>query len=144
MIRRLDKTKLDHVMKIWLEANISAHDFILEDYWKDNYNIVKEALPEATVLIYEDQEGIKGFIGIVEESYIAGLFVSDQYKNEGIGSKLVEKCKEDYSMLALDVYAKNVKAIRFYEKHGFRIINKKENADTKENEYSMVWNKLQM
>lgn len=34
MIKELDKSKIDIIMKIWLEENIIAHDFIIEDYWK--------------------------------------------------------------------------------------------------------------
>ena len=59
------------IMKIWLESNISAHDFILEDYFKSNYDFVKNVLPDATVLVYEEDDEIKGFVGIIEESYIA-------------------------------------------------------------------------
>ncbi|WFA07827.1 N-acetyltransferase [Tissierella sp. Yu-01] len=139
MIKELDISKIDKVMKIWLEANISVHDFIIEDYWKANIDYVKKALPEATVFVYEDNNEIKGFIGIIEKIYIAGLFVSNQYQNEGIGSKLLEKCKENYPILRLDVYAKNLKAINFYKKHGFKIEKEKVNDDTKEVEYSMVW-----
>lgn len=139
MIKELDKSKIDSIMKIWLEANISAHDFISEDYWKSNYEYVKSALPDATVLVYEDDKEIKGFIGIIEESYIAGLFVSNKYQNEGIGSKLLERCKQEYSTLSLDVYAKNIRALNFYKNHGFKIKEEKENAETKEIEYSMTW-----
>ena len=32
MIRNLDISKMDDIMKIWLETNITAHDFISEDY----------------------------------------------------------------------------------------------------------------
>jgi ribosomal protein S18 acetylase RimI-like enzyme len=139
MIKELNTSKIDHIMKIWLEENISAHDFVSKDYWKANYDFVKNALPEATILVYEDGDEIKGFIGIIENSYIAGLFVSGRYQNEGIGSKLLERCKEDYSVLSLDVYAKNLKAINFYKKHGFKIKKEKENDETKEKEYSMIW-----
>jgi putative acetyltransferase len=141
MIRQLDNSKLDDVMKIWLEANISAHEFIQEDYWKNNYEYVRNALPSATVYVYEDGNEIKGFIGIVEESYIAGLFVSNKYQNEGIGSKLLDSCKECYSVLCLDVYARNLKAFNFYKKHGFKITEEKINSDTNELEYTMVWEK---
>lgn len=139
MIKELNTSKIDHIMKIWLEENINTHDFISRDYWEANYDFVKNALPEATILVYEDGGEIKGFIGIMEKSYIAGLFVSNRYQNEGIGGKLLEKCKEDYSVLSLDVYAKNLKAINFYKKHGFEIKKEKENAETKEKEYLMIW-----
>lgn len=142
MIKELDQSKINNIMKIWLEANIKAHDFISEDYWKENYEYVKEALPHATVFVYEDCGEVKGFIGIINESYIAGLFVLNQYQRNGIGSKLIEKCKQNYTVLKLDVYAKNLQAIKFYEKHGFKIKQEKQNDDTKEIEYLMEWQRI--
>jgi ribosomal protein S18 acetylase RimI-like enzyme len=139
MIKELDVSKIDSIMKIWLEANIIAHNFILEDYWKSNYDFVKEVLPESTVFVYEEYDETKGFIGIMENSYIAGLFVAPQYQSNGIGSRLIEKCKENYPILKLDVYAKNLKAVQFYKKHGFKIERERENDETKEIEYSMIW-----
>ena len=140
MITELDISRIDDIMKIWIEENINAHDFISEDYWKTNYDFVKKALPDATVFVYEDNEEIKGFIGIVEKSYIAGLFVLNKYHSNGIGSDLLERCKQEYPVLKLDVYAKNLKAVSFYRKHGFKIEEEKENDETKELEYSMIWN----
>lgn len=141
-IKELDILKIDNVMKIWLESNIIAHDFISEDYWQSNYDFVKKVLPESTVLVYEDNNEIRGFIGIVDNSYIAGLFVKNQWQSKGIGSKLIEKCKDLYPTLILDVYGKNLKAVKFYKKHGFKIKEEKENEETKEIEYSMIWKRL--
>lgn len=139
MIKELEISKIDKVMKIWLEENMKTHDFVSPNYWKENYNFVKNILPESNVLIYEEEDEVKGFIGIMDKSYIAGLFVSEEYQSEGIGSQLIERCKEYYPILKLDVYAKNLKAINFYKKHGFKIEEEKENQDTKEIEYSMIW-----
>lgn len=139
MIKKLDISKLDNIMKIWIEENINAHSFISEDYWTENYDFVRNALPESTVFVYEDNGEIKGFIGLMEGSYIAGLFVSSKYQSQGIGGKLLEKCKQDHSDLNLDVYAKNLKAVNFYKNHGFKVAQEKENEETGEIEYSMIW-----
>ena len=139
MIKELDISKIDNIMRIWIEENINAHDFISKDYWETNYDYVKSALPDATVFVYEDNDEVKGFIGIAENSYIAGLFVSQKYQSNGIGGELLKRCKQEYSILKLDVYAKNIKAVNFYKKHGFKIEQEKESEDTKEVEYSMVW-----
>ncbi|WP_353093300.1 N-acetyltransferase [Tissierella praeacuta] len=139
MIKELEISKIDKVMRIWLEENMKTHDFVSQNYWKENYNFVKNILPESNVLIYEEEGDVKGFIGIMDKSYIAGLFVSEEYQSEGIGSQLIERSKEYYPILKLDVYARNVRAINFYKKHGFKIEQEKENQDTKEIEYSMIW-----
>ena len=140
MIKELDISRIDDIMKIWIEENINAHDFIPKDYWEKNYDYVKKVLPDATIFVYEDNDEIKGFIGIVQSLYIAGLFVSNRYQSSGIGGELLKRCKQECSILELDVYAKNLKAINFYKKHGFKIEQEKENEETKEAEYSMVWN----
>ena len=72
MIRKLAQEDLEAVMGIWLEANLKAHDFIEADYWKSNFEAVKETLAQAEVYVYTEDTKIKGFIGIVE-GYIAGL-----------------------------------------------------------------------
>lgn len=36
MIRPLRKDDRNRVMQIWLDTNINTHDFISEDYWKEN------------------------------------------------------------------------------------------------------------
>lgn len=75
MIEKLDISELDSVMKIWIEENIKAHKFIPDNYWKQNYDFVKRALPKSDVFTFKEHGEIKGFIGILENSYIAGLFV---------------------------------------------------------------------
>lgn len=140
MIKELDISRIDDIMKIWLEENINAHDFISKDYWEKNYNYVKNVLPDASIFVYEDNDEIKGFIGIVENSYIAGLFVSNRYQSNGVGGELLKRCQLEYPILELDVYANNFKAVNFYKKHGFKIKQEKENEETNEVEYSMVWN----
>lgn len=54
MIKRLELTKVDNIMKIWLEANISVRDFIYGDYWNKNYDFVKKVLTESNVFVYGD------------------------------------------------------------------------------------------
>lgn len=141
MIKEFKIDYLDEVMKIWLETNIIAHYFIEKEYWINNFDLVKELLPDAKVYIFQEDNIIKGFIGIIEEGYIAGLFVKSEYQREGVGKKLIEYIKPKYSQLKLDVYSKNKNAIKFYCKNNFEIVNEKNNEDTNELEYEMIFSK---
>ena len=141
MIKEFKIDYLDEVMKIWLETNIIAHYFIEKEYWINNFDLVKELLPDAKVYIFQEDNIIKGFIGIIEEGYIAGLFVKSEYQREGVGKKLIEYIKPKYKQLTLDVYAKNKNAINFYCKNNFKVVNEKKNEDTKELEYEMIFSK---
>lgn len=140
MIKDFDLSNLNEVMDIWLETNIDTHNFIIKDYWIQNFDMVKEVLPSADIYIYEEDNIIKAFIGIIEKNYIAGLFVKKEYQREGIGTKLINHCKSIYSNLTLDVFAKNKKAIDFYNKNKFIIKQEHINEDTKELEYTMSFN----
>lgn len=74
MIRRFENKDLDQVMSIWLQVNMESHSFIGADYWKDNYEMVREMIPKAEVLVSEENGQIRGFIGLID-TYIAGIFV---------------------------------------------------------------------
>ncbi len=140
MIRKLKEKDINIVMEIWLETNISAHNFISEEYWMNNYEFVKNELPKSEIYVYEERDNIYGFIGIIN-GYIEGIFVKEEHQSKGIGKKLLDYCKEKYPKLSLNVYEKNYNAIRFYNREKFKIIGKKIDSTTKEVEYDMEWKK---
>lgn len=105
MIRKLNNDDLDHVMKIWLEANITAHSFIPQSYWNKQFGYVRKVIPEAEIYIYENVREIIGFIGL-SNNYIAGLFVAPRSQSEGIGKQLLDYIKGFRPELYLKVYRK--------------------------------------
>jgi putative acetyltransferase len=141
MIKNFNLSKLDSVMKIWLDTNIDAHNFIKNEYWINNYNLVKEMLPLADIYIFEENNIIKGFIGVMEKNYIAGLFVKKEYQRESIGKKLLDYCKSKYLVLKLDVFIKNKNAVNFYYKNGFKVLDEHFSEETKEIEFTMIFSK---
>jgi putative acetyltransferase len=139
MISPLQSEQLETVLKIWLATNISAHHFIPASYWENNVDLVRELLPQAEVFVYQSDDTIKGFIGITDGGYIAGIFVADTYQSQGIGQALLAYCKRRYTSLTLAVYAENEKARRFYEKNGFSVQAQQVNPDTGALEFEMRW-----
>lgn len=139
MVREFKIDDLEQIMKIWLNENIKAHNFIPKNYWEDNYEYVKEILPNAKIYVYEINNKIVGFVGI-EEQYIEGIFVDSKHQNDGVGKELINQVKKENLNLKLSVYEKNTNAIKFYKKQGFEIIEKNIDSDTNEYEYTMVWN----
>lgn len=142
MIRRLQKKDVNRVAELWLNTNLKAHDFIPAQYWKSNYDLVKEMLSQAEVYVYEDGQKIQGFIGLDGE-YIEGIFVSDEMQSQGIGKTLIDFVKAQKTKLSLNVYQKNVRAIRFYQKEGFEIECEGLDEATGEKDYAMTWRFLQ-
>ena len=138
MIRKLQKVDINRVADIWLKTNLKTHYFIPEQYWTNNYEVVKEMLPQAEVYVYEDDKIIQGFIGINDE-FIEGIFVSDEMQSRGIGKILLDYIKDKKDRLQLKVYQKNVRAMSFYQREGFTIQSEEMDEFTGEKEYVMNW-----
>lgn len=140
MIRKFKKEDIDEVMEIWKNENIRTHNFISKEYWKNNYEYVKDILPNADIYVYIMNENIVGFIG-VNNDHIEGIFVDINNQHNGIGTSLLNKIKEEKEKLTLSVYKKNTNAIKFYKKNGFIITSEGIDKNTDEIEYTMTWKK---
>ena len=138
MIRKLRKADINKVADIWLDTNIKAHYFIPAQYWKRNFDLVKELLLQATVYVYEDKQEIQGFVGLSDE-YIEGIFVSAEMQSQGIGKILLNYVKGKRNNLLINVYQKNARAISFYQREGFEIQCNGIDEATGERDYAMAW-----
>lgn len=138
MIRKFSKTDISRIADIWLDANIKAHYFIPSQYWKDNFELVKEMFLQAEIYVYEDKNQIQGFIGL-DNCYIAGIFVCSEAQSLGIGKRLLDFAKSVKEQLSLSVYQKNTRAIKFYQRENFIIKCEETDNDTGEKEYFMIW-----
>ena len=138
MIRKMLNGDIDRVADIWLKTNLKAHYFIPDQYWKSNYELVKEMMSQSEVYVYEADKMIQGFIGLNDE-YIEGIFVSDEMQSCGIGKLLLDYIKDKKERLQLNVYQKNARAISFYQREGFIIEGEGLDEATGEKEYTMLW-----
>lgn len=115
---------------------------------------------------YRGSSGIQGFIGL-DGDYIAGIFVCHEAQSGGIGKQLLDAAKAAAvrkaaeaktgreaaeartgreaarPVLTLHVYQRNLRAVRFYEREGFRVRREGIDEATGEKEYSMIWEQQQ-
>lgn len=142
MIRAFEKKDTKCVMALWYHGNCQAHPFVPESYWRSNIPMVQEQLLQAQVLVCEENGEIRGFLGMMDD-YIAGIFVDEACRSEGVGKRLLDEAKQRYSTLTLHVYQKNERAVRFYLREGFSISMEGTEEDTGETEYRMIWKELE-
>ena len=140
MIRKAEKNDTEAIMKIWLYTNIKSHSFISADYWHSNFEMVKELIPCAEVYVSEDNctNQIEGFIGF-NDNHIEGIFVKEAAQSNGIGKQLLDYAKDIKSALSLNVYQKNERAVRFYQRENFNIHCENIDDNTGEKEFAMIW-----
>ena len=101
--------------------------FKSDEYYFDELQVpslMKEYEKELDSLYVYDDGVVKGFIKI-EGTYIARLFVEPVLQNASIGSKLLEYAVKEHNADHLWALEKNVKAIRFYNRHGFEATGEK-------------------
>ena len=138
MIRRFKISDIERIMHIWFDVNTQTHNFIPKSYWEDNFDTVKNILPQAEIYVYETNSDIQGFIGL-KDNYIAGIFVDENMQSKGIGKQLLDFVKGIKNSLTLQVYTKNERAVKFYERENFKINEEKTDENTKEHELLMLW-----
>lgn len=127
-------------MELWKDSTIEAQNFIPDSYWLENYDNVKNNyLPNSDTYVYEEDGEIKGFVSLIENIFIGGLFIRVDSQREGIGSVILDFLKERNDKLQLTVYDKNERAMKFYLKSGFKILNTEIDKKTREKEHLMEW-----
>ena len=75
-----------------------------------------------------DDGVVKGFI-LVRNGEVKKLFVEPVLQGHGIGARLLEYAVEHLSAKTLWALEKNTGAIRFYQRHGFRLTGERQLED---------------
>ena len=98
--------------------------FVVKDYFK---NVIKDS--NNVLLCFEEDNIIKGYVffkPLTPNSkicFIDGLFVEEEYRKQGIASKLLEETlkmvKKDYNYVEINVVRGNEAAYNLYKKLGF-------------------------
>ncbi len=123
MIREVKKTDYPILVDIWESAVLSTHDFLK----KEDFLYYREHLPTyfqyVTLYGYEQDGRLVGFIGVAENN-IEMLFVHNDYRNSGVGKKLVMYAIEKLQVYKVDVNEQNIQAVGFYQHRGFSVITR--------------------
>lgn len=126
MIRKAEIKDISRIAEILVFVKrINYRDIFKDDDFSFNeLQVLKVAeeysRPERLNNIFVYDDGIvKGMLHM-EGTEIAELYVDYFFQNQGIGGRLMEYAKWEYNADRLWVIEKNVKAVSFYEAHGFR------------------------
>jgi len=115
-----DAAYLDRLVRLWREAfefGVGVTDPHPLAEQRDYF--VSEVLPTHRVTLALLDGRLVGFIAASPES-VAQLHVQPGLHRQGIGSQLLALAKaRSAGSLWLYAFARNVRACRFYEKHGF-------------------------
>lgn len=106
-----------------------------DDYYFNELQVPKLMKQYESIVKYMwlyDDGSVKGVIQI-ENKEIKKLFVEPVLQGNSIGSILLKYAIDEHSASTLWALEKNIRAIRFYERHGFHMTaDKKFEEDTEE------------
>ena len=134
MIRHCNDDDFEAIYEIINDAALAYKGIIPPDRWKEPYMSREELsheIDEGVVFLgYEENGNLKGVMGIQDVqdvTLIRHAYVRTTERNMGIGSKLLSHLRRMTDRLILiGTWADAVWAIRFYEKHGFRLVSREE------------------
>jgi len=134
LIRQCSDDDFEMIYEIINDAALAYKGIIPKDRWKEPYMSREELRHEIDEGVafwgYEEDGKLKGVMGIQDVqdvTLIRHAYVRTAEKNKGIGSKLMSHLRQmtDRPIL-IGTWADAVWAIRFYEKHGFRLVSTEE------------------
>lgn len=139
MIRRYQPCDINHVLDLWLDASIKAHDFIPEAFWREQLGAMRDHyLPQAENFVIEGEGQVLGFMSL-HENRLEALFVSSHAQGRGLGRQLLQEAKRLRTALELNVYSANERAIEFYQAGGFSTVAESHDPVTGQQELTMRW-----
>ena len=134
MIRQCNKDDFEAIYAIINDAAMAYEGIIPADRWKTPYMPREELRHEiASGVIFWGYEeggsliGVMGIQDVQDVTLIRHAYVRTARRNQGIGGMLFKKLrlKTDRPIL-IGTWAGAVWAMRFYEKHGFRLVTPQE------------------
>ena len=134
MIRTCDPGEFEVIYEIINDAAQAYRGVIPEDRWKDPYmprEELRHEIDEGIVFWgYEEEDRMLGVMGlqpVQDVCLIRHSYVRTAWRNQGIGGKLLSHLKaQNDRPLLVGTWAAIYWAIRFYEKHGFRLVSPEE------------------
>jgi GNAT superfamily N-acetyltransferase len=134
MIRPCDNNDFESIYSIINDAAKAYEGVIPEDRWKEPYMPKEELRHEMDegVLFWGYDEGgrlvgVMGIQHIQDVTLIRHAYVLTTRQNQGLGGKLLSDLRgQSNRPILIGTWADAVWAIRFYQKHGFRLVSQEE------------------
>ena len=141
-IEKRDEMLIDQLLIVWKNSVKETHLFLSKDEIENIESYVFQALNNIKHLIIEtDDNGDPiAFMGI-EDNKLEMLFIAPDFREKGLGKKLLLYGIENYQVNELDVNEQNPQANGFYEYMGFKVY-KRDELDGQGNPYPILHMRL--
>lgn len=141
-INELNPILIEQLFEVWDKSVRETHLFLSDSEIKNIAQYIPQALNSIAHLIIavNNQKKPVAFMGI-EKRKLEMLFISPQYRGQGLGKQLLHYGMENYSINELGVNEQNPQAKSFYEHMGFQVY-KRTDTDEQGNPYPILYMRL--
>ena len=144
MIRRCDDRDFESIWAIINDGAQAYRGTIPEDRWTEPYmsreKLQHEIDDDVVFWGYQDSGTLTGVMGlqyVQDVTLIRHAYVRTGSQKQGVGSQLLSHLRElTKDPVLIGTWADAVWAIRFYERHGFRMVS----SDDKDRLLKQYWN----
>ena len=124
-IRKIEKKDVIQISSLCMNAfmtsvapNLSEEGIATFKRTASEESFLKRMLEDNTILVYEDNEEIKGMVELKQGRHLAMLFVDPSQYEKGVGKKLVSTILSHASAAKITVSA-SLNSVPAYLKYGF-------------------------
>lgn len=141
-IKKRDEMLINQLLIVWKNSVKETHLFLSNDEIENIEPYVFQTLNSIKHLIIEtgDDGNPIAFMGI-ENNKLEMLFIALDFREKGVGKKLLLYGIENYQVNELDVNEQNPQAKGFYEHMGFKVY-KRDELDGQGNPYPILHMRL--
>lgn len=130
MIRPYEPRDLEQLQEAFLSASRIGHPFLDEAFLAlERRRLPELYLPATKTSVFEQDGRVVGFLSLLEDE-VTALFVAAEQQGQGIGRALLDHAWSRTDSLGLVVFEENVGARAFYERYGFRRIDRRVHSET--------------
>ncbi len=127
-------------MQILSRGNLDVHFLILENCWRNNYDVVQEAVLSAKLFLAKTLE--QSLDSPERSFFLAGLFIRFDYRGRGCGKLSLNKIKSDTHLFFNAGFMSTIQEQRGFTNAKKIIVEKTWERENNNNpEHVMEWRK---
>jgi GNAT superfamily N-acetyltransferase len=134
VVRRARDDESDAVAALFRLSKQTAMPYLTNLHTPDEDVVYFGALIQFGELWVAEAGGVLVGFCVFNMGEVDHLFVHPAHQRTGIGSALLRKAKDAFDKLELWTFQRNEIAIRFYEHHGFSVVERTDGRDNEERE----------
>ena len=140
-IKAYDQKYKLQILAVWEESVLATHDFLTPADFIEIKELVQTInFDHFQVYCLLEDDLVIGFIGVADKK-IEMLFLDPKNFGKGLGTILMNFALKELAADKVDVNEQNIRAVNFYKKSGFEIVERTERDDQGKN-YPLLRMKL--